>query len=347
MIDIRNESSIMNASLKKKLLWLIITLSIFGFFRWVFGFAVPKAALAFSSGLTIILVTGLICGRYAAKAWLVNNKRMFSRLVALLAAGILICLFLIGLFISRMIRHTEFNFFFFTIICLFLVSAMTAAIITLIRTRVKNNLQLAQMAAAHSKTELQLLQSQLSPHFLFNTLNNLYGLSLSDHTRVPPLLLKLSELLRYTVYEAKEVYVPLQDEIHYLENYIEFEKIRLGSRLSLSYSFQREIDTSIMIAPMLLVIFVENAFKHSKNNNSDYISIQMRLDVVNHTIHFFIENSYNPDTPSTSINKNHSGFGLESVRKRLELLYKQRHNLKISKTATSFTVNLVLHTNEH
>jgi sensor histidine kinase YesM len=337
----------MTGSLKKSLLWLVIILFIFGFFRWLFGMAIPKAAFGFSAGITVILVTGLFSGRFSAKAWLISKKQAFNKVIASLIGGALICLTLIGFFISRMIKHTEFNFFFFTIVCLFLLSAIAAALITLIRIRVKSNMQVAQAALTHSKTELQLLQSQLSPHFLFNTLNNIYGLSISDHTRVPALLLKLSELLRYTVYEAKEVYVPLQDEIHYLENYIEFEKIRLGTRLSLSSSLQQVVDSSVTIDPMLLVVFVENAFKHSKNIAQKNIFIEIKLELLNNKVHFNITNSYHPGSSDINNNKNHSGFGLESVRKRLNLLYNKKHELEIITTINSFTVNLVLETDEH
>ncbi|MEO8173242.1 MAG: sensor histidine kinase [Sediminibacterium sp.] len=332
----------MPKNVKKLLFWIIITLFLFGFFRWLFNIIVPDAALAFSVGLTVILVGGLLSGRYMAKAWLIKNTTEFTWTVAALIVSALSCLVLIGLFITRMLKHTEFNFFLFTVICIFLLSAIVAAIITLLRARVKENIRQTETALSQSKTELQLLQSQLSPHFLFNTLNNLYGLSISDHSRIPVLLLKLSELLRYSVYDAKEIFVPLQDEIQYLENYIEFEKIRLGERLSLSCFFGQVSDPSIVIAPMLLVVFVENAFKHSKNNYSQNIYIEMNFEITAGKIIFFIKNSFKPGLTVISINKKHSGFGLESVRKRLELLYKQKHTLEIITSDHYFTVKLTL-----
>ncbi len=337
----------MHKKVTQGLFWLLTTLFIFVVFYWIFSISIPMAALEFSVGITLILVTGLLCGRYMAKIWLVANKKAFNRIIAALIGIALSSLFLIGVFISRMLQNTEFSSFLFTVICLFVLSADIAATITLTRSRAKENIRLAERALSQSKTELQLLQSQLSPHFLFNTLNNLYGLSMSDHKKIPALLLKLSELLRYTVYDAKELFVPLENEINYLENYIAFEKIRLGNRLSLSYSLQSVKGSSMAIAPMLLIVFVENAFKHSKNSDSENVIIDMNLKVVDNAIHFFITNSFKPVPTGIIANKTQSGFGLDSVRKRLDLLYKNRHKLKIIKTNNIFTVNFFLETDDH
>jgi sensor histidine kinase YesM len=216
---------------------VVLAVSIFGLFRWLFGIGLPGAALQFATGTTVLIMGGLLSGRYASRLWFKANNKTVNQILAISSALAFLSLFMIGFFITKMIERTQFNYFFFTIITLFLACGFVSIIITLLRFRIKNKLLTAHSALAHSKTELQLLQSQLSPHFLFNTLNNLYGLSILDHQKVPALLLKLSELLRYSVYEAKEVFVPLTDEVNYLKNYIEFEKIRLGDRLSLTAQF--------------------------------------------------------------------------------------------------------------
>ncbi|WP_156307949.1 sensor histidine kinase [Sphingobacterium endophyticum] len=197
----------------------------------------------------------------------------------------------------------------------------------------------ANALAIQSKSELQLLQSQLSPHFLFNTLNNLYGLSINDPKKVPDLLLKLSDLLRYSVYEANELFVPLKDEIQYIKNYVEFEKIRIGGRLRLNCTLDDQFDDNIVIAPLLLLVFIENAFKYSKESISREININIVLKVWENQIMFSSENSF--DENESMIDKRSSGFGLNNVKKRLLALYPKRHDLKILNEDSKFKV--VLH----
>jgi len=333
--------------LKKIGLWVLIAATIFFVFRWLFGLGIPDVALEFAAGITVILVSGLLLGRYVSRLWLKAGKKAHNTTLYVLVLLILVSCVGIGWLVNKMIGETQFIHFFFTCILLFLVSVFIAVTISLIRYRIKTNIQSAKTALAQTKTELQLLQSQLSPHFLFNTLNNLYGLSISDHQKVPNLILKLSDLLRYSVYEAKEVFVPLQDEIEYLKNYIAFEKIRLGKRLELALNIEPVHNRSVKIAPMLLIVFVENAFKHSKNSHDEKIFISIDLRTRGNSILFSIKNSCGEAPIASGLAKKHSGFGLESVRKRLELLYRNRHELKISDTGSLYTVDLILNANEN
>ena len=339
--DLSGKSCKMSDSVRKKLLWALIASGLFAFFYWLFGLGLPGAAFEFAGGTTLIILSGLLSGNYAARLWYKSSNRTFNTLLGSLTALSLAGLLLIGWLINKMIGYTQFNHFFFTVVTLFLVSATVAAIVSLVRNRIKKKLHSAQTALAHSKTELQLLQSQLSPHFLFNTLNNLYGLSLSEHEKVPGLLLKLSDLLRYSVYEAKEAFVPLGDEINYLNNYIAFEKIRLGERLSLTAELPEVGDPSIRIAPMLLIVFVENAFKHGKNNVDERIFIRITLQLNPASLFFSVQNSCSPGAMPASP-KTHSGFGLESVKKRLALLYDNKHDLQIEQAERTYSVSLLL-----
>jgi LytS/YehU family sensor histidine kinase len=221
-------------------------------------------------------------------------------------------------------------------------SLAVGMLIKIVRAYTENRLREAQAAAAQNKSELHLLQSQLSPHFLFNTLNNMYGLSLTEHEKIPPLLLKLSDLLRYTVYEATEVFVPLKDEVNYINNYIAFEQIRLGERLVLSIDIEPVTGTDIKIAPMLLIVFIENAFKHSRNSAAQQIFITISLKIWGNLILFSVQNSKGKDKEERSEMDKHSGFGLASVTKRLELLYPGEHQLSIENTDEQYTVMLQL-----
>lgn len=168
----------------------------------------------------------------------------------------------------------------------------------------------ANILKEQKESELRLLLSLLSPHFLFNTLNNIYGISLTQQQRVPKLLLKLSELLRYSVYETREEFISLQNELLYLKNYIDFEKIQNGDRLILELSIEEDPDDSIRIAPMLLIVFVENAFKYSKATRKLNMWIAIALQVKEGWIIFTIQNSFEPCHREQSGFEEPSGVGL-------------------------------------
>jgi len=208
----------------------------------------------------------------------------------------------------------------------------------------QSQLQEAQSIAEHTRSELGILQSQLSPHFLFNTLNNLYGISISQHEKIPPLLLKLSDLLRYSVYESKELMVPLKDEITYIRNYIEFEKLRIGERLTLNTDLDSVEDHQVKIAPMLFIVFIENAFKHSKNTPEEKIFIDISLRVNNDSVLFSVKNSYHKAIDNHNIQLKNSGLGLENVTKRLELQYPHKYILKTEDDGKIYSINLELKT---
>jgi len=330
----------MRSSVTKPLLWVLLAAGLFALFRWLFGLAVPGAALSFAVGTTVIVLTGLLTGTYAARLWHKAEAKTVNRTLAALMAGTIGCLLLMGFLVQQMIGDTQFHHFLSTVIALFLANVFGAMLISLVRHRIRQNLRSVQTALAQSKTELQLIQAQLSPHFLFNTLNNLYGLSLTEHQKVPPLLLRLSELLRYSVYEAKEVFVPLRDEVNYMKNYIEFEKIRLGDRLSLTLNIQEEVDASLTLAPMLLIVFVENAFKHARNNADEQIFIDIALRTEADAVFFSVKNSCAPQGTVPPAEKVHGGFGLDSVKKRLELLYPKRHALTLIQAERSYSATL-------
>lgn len=334
----------MNNTSRRFLIWTGIALVLFVVFRWLFGLAIPGAALAFSIGITVILIAGLISGWYVPRVWFHNQSLPGNMLFAVLSLIILLAFVGIGFFVNKMIGDTQFFDFSITVLLLFLLSSCGSAIISLTRIRIRHRLHTAQINFARSESELQLLQSRLSPHFLFNTLNNLYGLSLTDPKKVPSLLLRLSDLLRYSIYDTREMFVPLQLELDYLNNYIEFEKVRLGMRLDLSSNLLTVHATDIKIAPMLLVVFVENAFKHSRNSVEEKILIDIRLEINDHFIDFLIKNSCSRAASGPDLNKKHSGFGLESVRKRLALLYENKYALQIRESDTEFLVHLKLTT---
>lgn len=290
----------------------------------------------------LLFVAAIFYGRYLAQIYMTRKNTVSRRTFILLALAITACmswLFFYSEFPLEDRQSMSILLFFLPFFILFLLFGI---LIKIIRTIAENQLIEARSSAAQSKSELNLLQSQLSPHFLFNTLNNLYGLSLSETQRLPPLLLKLSELLRYSVYQATEPFVPLNDEIEYIKNYIEFEKLRIGDKLVLSTQIEENEFSNVRIAPMLLIIFVENAFKHSKNTANDKIYIDISLKTWENFILFTIKNSHSRSANANNNVNKHSGYGMDNVRKRLELLYTNDHILEIKNEEDQYKVMLQL-----
>jgi hypothetical protein len=209
----------------------------------------------------------------------------------------------------------------------FLVALVMGMLLKLIRASMQKELQDARLKTEQKTMEFNLLQSQLSPHFLFNVLNNLYGISIGEPKRIPPLLLKLSNLLRYSVYGAKKLVVPLKDELEYIRDYIEFEQIRMSDRLNLVMDIEAVSSPDIGIAPQVLIVFLENAFKHSKNTLSREINIDISLTINSNFICLEVSNSYQFDKSDQETLNESSGLGLPNTIKRLDLLYGDNYEL--------------------
>lgn len=185
------------------------------------------------------------------------------------------------------------------------------------------------------KTELSFLRSQISPHFMFNVLNNMVALARKRSDQLEPSIIKLSSLLRYMLYETNEQSVALEKEVEYLQSYIDLQKQRFENDVVLHAYFQ-EIDNIYFIEPMLLVPFVENAFKHGIGLLEN-AQIEIELKVRNSLLEFYVKNKFN-ETEQT--HDHTSGIGLTNVQRRLNLLYNNRHHLIITKQENWFVVFL-------
>ncbi len=184
--------------------------------------------------------------------------------------------------------------------------------------------------------ELQFLKSQINPHFLFNVLNNMYSLSLKKSDLLPDVILKLSGMMRYMLYESEDKLVLLTSEITYLDNYIDLQKLRLLNNVDISVMKEGNFDNKY-ISPMLLIPFVENIFKHGiTHDTSSYIFIYIKLD--GDTLIFKTDN---PFTGQKAKDKA-SGIGIQNVRRRLELIYPQRHSLQTEVLNGRYIATLVL-----
>lgn len=185
--------------------------------------------------------------------------------------------------------------------------------------------------------ELEMLKAQVHPHFLFNTLNNLYSLTLTRSDDAPLVVTHLSGLLRYMLYECNEKEVPLNKEIAALKKYVELEKLRYSNRLDISFSSSGQTQ-GVMIAPLLLLPFVENSFKHGVSEQLDQCWINLHLHAENGVFTFNLSNSCSKE----KISSFGGGIGLQNIQKRLELIYPKVYNLSISQQEEIYAVKLTM-----
>ncbi|MTI27274.1 sensor histidine kinase [Fulvivirga kasyanovii] len=195
------------------------------------------------------------------------------------------------------------------------------------------------------QAELKFLRAQIHPHFLFNTLNNLYALALKKSDSAPEVVLKLSDLLNYMLYECNTDTVPLTKEIELVKNYVALEKLRYGDRLDVSFSVRGDVSGKT-IAPMLVLPFVENSFKHGVSGETDHSWISIDLNVKDDLLTLKVDNSKSADQTIDEQNYR-EGIGLQNVNRRLELLYGGGYELKILDAEDSYLVVLKLHLNEY
>jgi LytS/YehU family sensor histidine kinase len=178
------------------------------------------------------------------------------------------------------------------------------------------------------QTELKFLKSQINPHFLFNTLNSLYALTLRKSDDAPIIVLRLSEMMRYMLYECNEKRVLLSQELKYLENYLELEKLRQSKNVDIRLTINGEVDGQ-MIAPLMFIPFVENGFKHGLNTSLKEGYIHVNIDVQDDYLHLSVENNKSKNSQTSIEGKKSGGIGLVNVKRRLELMYPNKHTLKI------------------
>ncbi|MFZ1748800.1 MAG: histidine kinase [Saprospiraceae bacterium] len=188
------------------------------------------------------------------------------------------------------------------------------------------------------QSELKFLKSQINPHFLFNTLNSLYALTLKKSDQAPEIVLKLSEMMRYMLYECNEKVVPLKKEIKYMQNYLELEKLRHGSKMDITFNVHGEISDQ-RIAPLLLIPFIENSFKHGINNQVSKGFVNLELNILDDDLQMMVENSKSHSLPKPS-EKRSGGIGLVNVKRRLNILYPENHHLEIKESPNTYAVEL-------
>jgi two-component system, LytTR family, sensor kinase len=199
-------------------------------------------------------------------------------------------------------------------------------------------LQFEKIKRQQVEAELKLLQSQVNPHFLFNTLNNIYAQNLEHHEEANEMVLQLADLMRYQIESAKKNEVSIQDEIEFIENYLALEKKRLTERIKTSFTVEIDEQLNLFIPPMLFIPFIENAYKHGIGAESDSF-IHIYLNIKSDLILFKIDNSISLKKQ----NIKSTNTGLANIKKRLGLLFPEKHQLNITADNQIYHVQLEIH----
>lgn len=193
------------------------------------------------------------------------------------------------------------------------------------------------------EAEIKFLKAQINPHTLFNGINSIYHLIDKDKEKAKDVLVRFSELLRYQIYDCSDDEILLSRELLFLENYFNLEKIRKGADVEIKYDYNSDEAGNFKIAPLLLIPFVENAFKHVSNHNEKkYNFIKCQVSVDDNKLYFIIENSTDSQNEPEKMEKINKGIGLANVKERLKLLYAEKHMLQIKNQDNRYTVSLIL-----
>jgi two-component system LytT family sensor kinase len=190
------------------------------------------------------------------------------------------------------------------------------------------------------QSEIKFLKSQINPHFLFNTLNSLYALTLKKSDKAPEIVIKLSEMMRYMLYESNERRVPLQKEVNYIQNYLALEALRQSGHADIQFNVEGQISDQT-IAPLIFIPFLENSFKHGLNHQISDGYVYVTMKVLDNRLLLRIQNS-KPEHAPQPAEKNSGGIGLANVQRRLNLLYPNQYKLDIEDNDKEHIVELSL-----
>jgi two-component system, LytTR family, sensor kinase len=191
------------------------------------------------------------------------------------------------------------------------------------------------------ESELRFLKTQINPHFLFNTLNSLYALTIKKSDNAPEVVLMLSEMMRYMLYECNEPEVPLSKEVNYIENYLNLEKLRVAKNSNIRFEVEGKINHQ-KITPLLFIPFIENSFKHGMSNQIKNAFITIKMQVKENNIVFTVKNSKPQVLAMATTNRKSGGIGLVNVKRRLDLLYPEKNELTIDDNIDEYSVRLII-----
>ncbi len=305
-----------------------------------------ELGMVFTLGTSFVTVGFFVLLVYINRVYLfpqyIKSKNLFWHIISLIVTAILLTPVKSFVFYFIYFEHPEKrdfileNQYFFFLSFLFMGAGST--IFYIMHEWFKSQQETNELQNKTLQSELNFLKSQINPHFLFNTLNNLYALTLKKSDLAPEIVLRLSEMIRYMLYECNESKVYLRKEINCLKNYLELEKLRQGKKFDIQFELIGEVHNQ-KIVPLLFIPFLENSFKHGLSNQlgEGYVHIKMQID--DDTVETYIENSKPPTLPSKPGPKS-GGIGLVNVKRRLDLLYPDDHELEINNHPNTYSVYL-------
>lgn len=308
---------------------------------------IKRIDLIYTAVFHFPLMLGVYLNLYFLIPWLLSKKRYILYAVLLVTTIVLTALLNIFIF-DKAIDYFFPGYFFISyyefsdIIQFSFVYIGLTTLIKLSRAWFKlleSENHLIRVQKEKRDAELLFLKTQINPHFLFNSLNSVYSLSLKNDGQTPAALLKLADVMRYMTYESNEELVPLEREIEYIMNYVELQRLRTTGDASVLFEV-KGTPAQQKIAPFILIVFIENGFKHGVQAGISGAFINIRIDLSDYELLLTVENSIGvtDETESTAFR----GLGLSNVKKRLELLYYQRHDLIIRNEPERFKTQLTL-----
>jgi two-component system, LytTR family, sensor kinase len=278
---------------------------------------------------------------YLVKNYLYKNKFFIYATLMILAAVIITPIKAVVFYIKFTHYPLTRNELIQNLNWYFLLHVFVAGVSTVIKIIADWARQMRERQELENQTmqsELRFLKSQINPHFLFNTLNNLYALTLKKSEDAPEIVIKLSEMMRYMLYDCNEKQVLLSKEIEYLQNYLDLERLRQHKTTDIQFDVIGDIGQQT-IAPLLFIPFLENSFKHGITNTLEASFIHIRLTAKGNQVEFDIVNSRPVQLPSTGM-KRSGGIGLVNVKRRLQLLYPEAYQLDIQENPDTYHVTL-------
>ena len=318
------------------LFWVVYILIMMAYSGWKDGYMyvfTNELIKSFFYGIAVYFNIYYLIPNYLSQTKFVTYSALLLLLVVIVTPLSTICLY------SRFMNYHEIQqnvidaqpqLFLMTFIILGI-----STILKIITDWIRHQTVKRELERQTMRSELRFLKSQINPHFLFNTLNNLYALTLKKSDKAPEIVLKLSEMMRYMLYECNERRVPLRKEVNYISNYLDLERLRQGKNMEIAFTLNGDVGNQ-KIAPLMFIPFLENSFKHGLNQVSEgFVHIQM--DVEDMQLEMSIENS-KPAMPR--INHRSGGIGLQNVQRRLDLLYPEQYELNIDNQPEKYIVHL-------
>jgi two-component system LytT family sensor kinase len=323
--------------------WLLIT----GFFIYEKRYLIYKASMPYFAAcvtgrIVLLIIIAYLNLQYFLPRYLLRKRYLayfaaiILSVIGYLTAQSLFDFYLYGYVVgpmrnSNLVEALSYNFF----STLWYLGLMLA--LKLSMDWYGQQLIIQKITVEKLNAEVNFLRAQVNPHFLFNILNNLYALTLKKSELAPDVVLKLSEMMEYMLYDSTGEKVPLEKEISYLDNYMELERLRFSGGVAINLNVNAELN-GYEIAPLLLLPLVENAFKHGlgKQTKGGWLRVEIKLE--ESTLEVIIENA----KPPSMVSNSKGGIGLGNLRKRLELLYPGRHTLQLEDKNEVFGVKLVI-----